>query len=101
MPHPTKPIATMATLAGVGPATASAAVSAFAPELYPFFDELVAAQVPKLGAVKWTMSYYATYAEALRERAASTRWRVDADDGRASAVGVGRREGRQVGALTR
>src|SRR5258705_9169866 len=71
VPHPTKPIATLATLAGVGPATASAAVSAFAPELYPFFDELVAAQVPRLGAVKWTMSYYATYAQALRDRAAS------------------------------
>jgi hypothetical protein len=68
-PHPTKPIATLATLAGVGPATASAAVSAFAPERYPFFDELVAAQVPRLGAVKWTMPYYATYADALRERA--------------------------------
>jgi hypothetical protein len=73
VPHPTKPIATMATLAGVGPATASAAVSAFAPERYPFFDELVAAQVPKLAgsAVKWTMPYYATYADALRERAAA------------------------------
>jgi hypothetical protein len=69
VPHPTKPIATLATLAGVGPATASAAVSAFAPERYPFFDELVAGQVPKLGAVKWTMPYYATYADALRERA--------------------------------
>jgi len=71
VPHPTKPIATLATLAGVGPATASAAVSAFAPELYPFFDELVAAQVPGLGAVKWTMSYYGTYAQKLRDRAAT------------------------------
>jgi hypothetical protein len=70
-PHPTKPIATLATLAGVGPATASAAASAFAPEIYPFFDELVAAQVPKLGAVKWTMSYYGSYADALRTRAAA------------------------------
>src|SRR6185503_5445609 len=69
VPHPTKPIATLATLAGVGPATASAAVSAFAPERYPFFDELVAAQVPSLGAVKWTMRYYEQYAEALRARA--------------------------------
>ena len=68
-PHPTKPVATLATLAGVGPATASAAASAFAPEIYPFFDELVAAQVPRLGAVKWTMPYYATYADSLRERA--------------------------------
>ena len=71
VPHPTKPIATLASLDGVGPATASAAVSAFAPERYPFFDELVAAQVPRLGAVKWTMPYYATYADTLRERAAA------------------------------
>lgn len=71
VPHPTKPVATMATLAGVGPATASAAASAFAPEVYPFFDELVAAQVPGLGAVKWTLGYYAQYAEALRARAAA------------------------------
>jgi hypothetical protein len=70
VPHPTKPIATLATLAGVGPATASAAVSAFAPELYPFFDELVAAQVPGLGAVAWTLAFYARYADALRARAA-------------------------------
>ena len=69
VPHPSKPIATLATLAGVGPATSSAAVSAHAPEMYPFFDELVAAQVPSLGAVKWTMGYYEQYAEALRARA--------------------------------
>jgi len=33
----------------------------------------VAAQVPKLAgsAVKWTMPYYATYADALRERASA------------------------------
>jgi hypothetical protein len=69
-PHPTAPIATMARLKGVGPATASAAVSAFLPGVYPFFDELVAAQVPGLGAVAWTLAYYARYAEALRARAA-------------------------------
>ncbi len=71
VPLPTKPIAILTTLAGVGPATASAAVSACAPEMYPFFDELVAAQVPSLGAVKWTMGYYEQYAEALRARAAA------------------------------
>ena len=71
VPHPTKPISTLATLDGVGPATASAAVAAFAPEHYPFFDELVAAQVPALGPVKWTLGYYAKYAAALRERAAA------------------------------
>ena len=68
-PHPTAPVATLAKLAGVGPATASAVASAAAPAIYPFFDELVAAQVPVLGAVKWTMSYYARYADALRDRA--------------------------------
>jgi hypothetical protein len=70
VPHPKNPIATLATLAGVGPATASAAVSAFAPGIYPFFDELVAAQVPGLGAVKWTIGFYVPYAAALRARAA-------------------------------
>jgi hypothetical protein len=70
VPHPKGPIATLATLAGVGPATASAAVAAFAPETYPFFDELVAEQVPTLGPVKWTLGYYVKYADALRARAA-------------------------------
>lgn len=71
VPHPRVPVETLATLAGVGPATASAAVSAFAPGTYPFFDELVAAQVPALGDVKWTLGYYAKYAEALRARSAA------------------------------
>jgi hypothetical protein len=68
-PHPTAPIATLAKLDGVGPATASALAAAAEPSSYPFFDELVAAQVPELGTVKWTLGYYAKYAEALRERA--------------------------------
>jgi hypothetical protein len=66
----TAPIAALAALAGVGPATASAVVAAAAPERYPFFDELVAAQVPGLGPVAFTLGYYARYAEALRTRAA-------------------------------
>ena len=70
VPHATSPIAMLATLAGVGPATASAAVAAFAPDRYPFFDELVAQQVPSLGTVAWTLGFYAKYAEALRVRAA-------------------------------
>src|SRR5215212_8429661 len=70
-PHATAPIATLAKLDGVGPATASALAAAAEPSVYPFFDELVAAQVPGLGAVKWTLGYYAKYAEALRERARS------------------------------
>lgn len=71
IPHPTKPIATLATLAGVGPATASAVAAAHKPSLYPFFDELVAAQIPSLGKVAWTMGYYGNYAQALRDRAAA------------------------------
>lgn len=69
VPHPTAPIATLAKLDGVGPATASAVAAAFAPAVYPFFDELVAAQIPALGRVAWTMGYYGKYAAALRERA--------------------------------
>lgn len=68
-PHPTAPIAALVKLGGVGPATASALAAAAEPSIYPFFDEIVAAQVPGLGVVKWTLGYYAKYAEALRERA--------------------------------
>lgn len=71
VPHPTAPIRTLATLAGVGPATASAVAAAFAPETYPFFDELVAAAIPGFGAVTFTLGEYGRYAEALRERAAA------------------------------
>lgn len=70
IPHPTAPITELAELAGVGPATASAVAAATAPEIYPFFDELVAAQIPTLGKVTFTLGYYARYAEALRDRAA-------------------------------
>jgi hypothetical protein len=69
-PQPTKPVGEIAKLDGVGPATASAVLAALLPAVYPFFDELVAAQVPDLGAVKWTLGYYASYAEQLRARAA-------------------------------
>lgn len=70
VPHPTAPISALVRLGGVGPATASAVVAAHASDVYPFFDELVAAQVPGLGAVAWTLGYYARYADALRARAA-------------------------------
>lgn len=71
IPHPTKPIATLAKLDGVGPATASGVAAAAAPETYPFFDEIVAGQIPALGVVAWTLGYYAKYAAALREKADS------------------------------
>ena len=70
VPHPTAPIAKIAELEGVGPATASAVLAAAEPTIYPFFDELVAAQIPGLGEVAFTLGYYARYAERIRERAA-------------------------------
>ena len=69
VPHATRPIATLASLKGIGPATASAVLAAAHPDRYPFFDELVAAQFPGLGPVKWTLGYYARYADALRDAA--------------------------------
>jgi hypothetical protein len=69
VPHESAPIAKVAELAGVGPATASALLAAYAPEVYPFFDELVAHQIPGLGAVAFTPAYYKRYAQAIRERA--------------------------------
>ncbi len=69
VPHESAPIAKVAELAGVGPATASALLAAYAPALYPFFDELVAHQIPTLGPVAFTPAYYKRYAQAIRERA--------------------------------
>lgn len=69
MPDPTAPIATLAELDGVGPATASAVAAAAMPDVYPFFDELVAAQMGLAGKLAFTLGYYAKYAAALRERA--------------------------------
>jgi hypothetical protein len=66
IPHPTAPISVLAKLRGIGPATASAAIAAAAPDRYPFFDELVAGRLPDLGPVAWTLNYYARYADALR-----------------------------------
>jgi hypothetical protein len=70
VPEPRKPVDMLSTLAGVGPATASAALACYAPAVYPFFDELVAAQIPRLGKVAFTAAYYQRYAAALRQRAA-------------------------------
>ena len=70
VPDPRKPVDVLSTLAGVGPATASAALACCVPAIYPFFDELVAVQIPRLGKVAFTASYYQRYAAALRERAA-------------------------------
>jgi hypothetical protein len=71
VPDPKRPIALLARLAGVGPATASAVLATAAPSTYPFFDEVVATQIPGLGPVAFTTAYYYRYAEALRERASA------------------------------
>lgn len=69
VPDPRAPIRILAWLDGVGPATASAVAAAAAPEVYPFFDEVAAAQIPDLGKLGFTSAYYARYSEAIRERA--------------------------------
>jgi hypothetical protein len=71
MPDLRRPIALLCALAGVGPATASAVLAAYRPDLFPFFDDLVAAQIPGLGPVAFTAAYYARYADQLRTRAAA------------------------------
>jgi hypothetical protein len=68
-PHATVPLTKLSELAGVGPATASAVLAAAEPEIYPFLDDIVAAQISGLGPVKYTLGFYARYAEALRQRA--------------------------------
>ena len=71
IPHPSEPIRKISELAGVGPATASAVAAAAEPAVYPFFDELVAQQVPELPEVAFTPAIYAKYADAIRARAKS------------------------------
>lgn len=70
VPDQRAPIKLLSDLEGVGPATSSGVMAAYAPKVYPFFDELVAKQIPRLGAVAFTAPYYQRYAAALRERAA-------------------------------
>jgi hypothetical protein len=69
VPDRRAPIDLLSRLGGVGPATASAVAAAAAPGIYPFFDDLVAQQVPELGKVAFTLPYYLKYAAALRSRA--------------------------------
>ena len=69
VPDLRRPIAILSELAGVGPATASAVLAAHDPDIYPFFDELVAAQIPGLGPASFTPAYYQRYAARLRELA--------------------------------
>src|SRR6476646_3540199 len=48
LPDLRRPLALLSGLAGVGPATASAVLAAVRPDLFPFFDEIVANQIPGL-----------------------------------------------------
>lgn len=77
IPDLRQPIAILSDLEGVGPATASAVLANHSPALYPFFDELVAHQIPHLGTVAFTAAYYQRYAKALRERAAKLNTRCE------------------------
>jgi len=70
IPDPIASIARLARLKGVGPATASAVLSALRPDVYPFFDDVIAAEIPELGSIDFTLKEYARYSERLRERAA-------------------------------
>lgn len=69
VPDLRKPVALLSELDGIGPATASAVLAAYRPDLYPFFDEWIAGQIPALGKVAFTASYYHKYAAALRDKA--------------------------------
>jgi hypothetical protein len=70
-PEERLPLKLLGELKGVGPATASAVLAAYQPARYPFFDDVVAAQVPGLAPVEFTLKAYLAYAAALRERAAN------------------------------
>jgi hypothetical protein len=69
IPDAKKPISILSRLSGVGPATASAVAAAAAPETYPFFDDLVAAQIDGIGKIGFTAAFYRRYSEAIRARA--------------------------------
>jgi hypothetical protein len=69
IPDVRKAVSLLSKLSGVGPAASSAILAAHRPDLFPFFDEDVAKQIPELGRVAFTQSYYLRYGEALRSRA--------------------------------
>jgi hypothetical protein len=66
----TRPLTILGALFGVGPATASAVIAAVHPAEFPFYDEIVGAQIPDLPPVDFTLKIYTRYAAALRVRAA-------------------------------
>ena len=87
-PDERAPIKLPGDLKGVGPATASAVLAAYRPERYPFFDDLVATQIPGLSGIEFTVKDYLAYAAALRERAASLTAACPAGGWTAQKVGL-------------
>lgn len=71
VPHERAPIDVIATLAGVGPATASAVLAALRPDVYPFLEDVVGETIEELGPPRFATPYYLRYARALRQRAES------------------------------
>lgn len=62
-------IADLSEIKGVGAATASAALAAFAPAAAPFFDSPMADQIADLGTCEYTDKFYLTYAAQLLAKA--------------------------------
>lgn len=73
-PHPRAPLEKLCALKGVGPATASAVLAAVRPDVYAFYDEEVAEQLPGHTPVKFTIPHAVAYMDALREKAAQLGW---------------------------
>ncbi len=74
-----RPIQIVCELDGVGPATASALLAAYRPDLYPFFDEWIGKQIEGLEKVAFTPAYYWKYADALRTKAKELQKRCGAE----------------------
>ena len=88
IPDHRAPLKLLGQLKGVGPATASAVLAAYRPDLYPFFDDVVAAQLPDMAAGDFTLKAYLAYATALRARAADLHAACPDDGWTAHAVGM-------------
>ena len=88
VPDERVPLKLLGGLKGVGPATASAVLAAYRPDVYPFFDDVVSAQVPGLAAGEFTPKAYLAYSAALRARAAELGRACPDTDWTTQAVGL-------------
>jgi hypothetical protein len=75
-------------LKGVGPATVSAVLAGHRPDRYPFFDDVVAEQVPGLAVGEFTVKAYLAYAAALRDRAEVLSESCDSGEWTVQSVGL-------------